>query len=211
MRKEFLNLKKILLKADDDAFYSKELKIDLSTIEPYVSGPNSVKVMNSVSELKKKNLKINKAYLVSCVNSRLDDIKEAAEVVKGKKVAEGVEFYVAAASSEVQKESELAGYWQALIDAGAKPLPPGCGPCIGLGTGLLEDGEVGISATNRNFKGRMGSPSAFAYLASPAVVAASAIAGKIDYDWNNGSKQIKAEIKINKKTSSKKSSVKILD
>lgn len=201
---------KNILKVDDDAFYSKELKIDLSTIEPYVSGPNSVKVMNSVSELKKKNLKINKAYLVSCVNSRLDDIKEAAEVVKGKKVADGVEFYVAAASSEVQKESELAGYWQTLIDAGAKPLPPGCGPCIGLGTGLLEDGEVGISATNRNFKGRMGSPNAFAYLASPAVVAASAIAGKIDYDWNNGDKKIEGEIKINKKTTSAKSSVKIL-
>ncbi len=205
MRIEFLNLEKNIIKSDTDAFYSKELKIDLSTIEPYVSGPNSVKVMNSVSELKKKNLKINKAYLVSCVNSRLDDIKEAAEVVKGKKVAEGVEFYIAAASSEVQKESELAGYWQALIEAGAKPLPPGCGPCIGLGTGLLEDGEVGISATNRNFKGRMGSPSAFAYLASPAVVAASAIAGQIDYDWRKWKdKKIKAEIKINKKSSVKK-------
>lgn len=210
-------LKKYILESDSDAFYSKELKIDLSSIEPNISGPNSVKVMSSVSELKKKNLKINKAYLVSCVNSRLDDIKEAAEIVKGKKVAEGVEFYIAAASSEVQKESELAGYWQALIDAGAKPLPPGCGPCIGLGTGLLEDGEVGISATNRNFKGRMGSPSAFAYLASPAVVAASVIAGKIDlpagqagFDWENGNKKIKAEIKINKKTSSKKTSVKIL-
>jgi homoaconitate hydratase len=203
-------LDKNKISADPDAFYSKELKIDLSTIEPYVSGPNSVKVMNSVSELKKKNLKINKAYLVSCVNSRLDDIKEAAEMAKGKKVAEGVEFYIAAASSEVQKESELAGYWQVLIDAGAKPLPPGCGPCIGLGTGLLEDGEVGISATNRNFKGRMGSPNAFAYLASPAVVAASAIAGQIDYDWGKGNKQIKAEIKINKKSVEKKSSVKIL-
>ncbi len=217
MKKKISELESNKLKADDDlpdgkagAFYSKELKIDLSTIEPYVSGPNSVKVMNSVSELKKKNLKINKAYLVSCVNSRLDDIKEAAEVVKGKKVADGVEFYIAAASSEVQKESELAGYWQSLIEAGAKPLPPGCGPCIGLGTGLLEDGEVGISATNRNFKGRMGSPTAFAYLASPAVVAASAIAGKIDFDWENGNKKIKAEIKINKKTASKKSSVKIL-
>ncbi|MFI5238139.1 MAG: aconitase family protein, partial [Ignavibacteriales bacterium] len=203
-------LAKIIIKADDDAFYSKELKIDLSTIEPYVSGPNSVKVMNSISELKKKNVKINKAYLVSCVNSRFDDIKEAAEMVKGKNVAEGVEFYIAAASSEVQKESELAGYWKALIDAGAKPLPPGCGPCIGLGTGLLEDGEVGISATNRNFKGRMGSPSAFAYLASPAVVAASAIAGQIDYDWGDENKKIKAEIKINKKSSNKKSSVKVL-
>ena len=82
MKKEFLNLEKNILKSDDEAFYSKELKIDLSTIEPYVSGPNSVKVMNSVSELKKKNLKINKAYLVSCVNSRLDDIKEACRSCK---------------------------------------------------------------------------------------------------------------------------------
>lgn len=205
-------LQKNIIKADDGAFYSKELKIDLSTIEPYVSGPNSVKVMNSVSELKKKNLKINKAYLVSCVNSRLDDIKEAASVVKGKKVAEGVGFYIAAASSEIQKEAEKLGYWQTLVEAGAIPLPPGCGPCIGLGTGLLEDGEVGISATNRNFKGRMGSASAFAYLASPAVVAASAISGKIDYDWGNGkgAEKIQGEIKVNKKTSTEKSSVKIL-
>ena len=203
-------LGKKIINADEDAFYSKELRIDLSTIEPYVSGPNSVKVMNSVSELKKKNLKINKAYLVSCVNSRLNDIKEAAEIVRGKKVADGVEFYIAAASSEVQKQSEIAGYWQELIDAGAKALPPGCGPCIGLGTGLLQDGEVGISATNRNFRGRMGSPNAQAYLASPAVVAASAIAGKIDFNWENGNRQIKAEIKINKKVSAKKSSVKIL-
>jgi len=208
--KRISELEKNIIKADKGAFYSKELKIDLSTIEPYVSGPNSVKVMNSVSELKKKNVKINKAYLVSCVNSRLDDIKEAAEMVKGKKVAEGVEFYIAAASNEVQKESELAGYWQTLIEAGAKPLPPGCGPCIGLGTGLLEDGEIGISATNRNFKGRMGSATAFAYLASPAVVASSAVSGKIDYNWGNGDKKIKGEIKINKKSSTEKPVVKIL-
>jgi homoaconitate hydratase len=203
-------LEKNIPQADDDAFYFKELIIDLSTIDPYVSGPNSVKTMNPVSELKKQNLKINKAYLVSCVNSRLDDIREAAEMVRGKKVAEGVKFYIAAASSEVQKEAEEKNYWQTLLDAGAIPLPPGCGPCIGLGTGLLEDGEVGISATNRNFKGRMGSPKAFAYLASPAVVAASAVSGKIDFGWINGGSKIKAEIKINKKTSTKKSSVKIL-
>ena len=133
--------------ADENAFYSKEIIIDLSSVEPCAAGPNSVKVMNLVSELKKQDIKINKAYLVSCVNSRVEDIKEAAEVINGKKVADGVEFYIAAASSEVQTECERLGYWQSLLDAGAKSLPPGCGPCIGLGVGLLEDGEVGISAT----------------------------------------------------------------
>lgn len=204
-------LEKNILIADDDAYYSKELTIDLSTIEPFVSGPNTVKTFSPVSELKDKDVKINKAYLVSCVNSRLDDIKEAAKVVKGKKVAEGVKFYIAAASSEVQKEAEQKGYWQTLIEAGAIPLPPGCGPCIGLGTGLLEDGEVGISATNRNFKGRMGSPNAFAYLASPAVVASSAIAGKIYYDWNISGSKISGSIKVNPKVSDKKISVKIIE
>jgi homoaconitate hydratase len=198
--------------ADADAFYVKKLMIDLSTIEPFVSGPNTVKTYAAVSELKEKNIAINKAYLVSCVNSRVDDIAEAAAVVKGKKVAEHVKFYIAAASSEVQKEAERYGYWQSLIEAGAIPLPPGCGPCIGLGTGLLEDGEVGISATNRNFKGRMGSPNAQAYLASPAVVAASAIAGKIDYDWKNKEhRELKGSIKINEKKSGAKSYVKIID
>lgn len=205
--------------ADANAFYAKELIIDLSTIEPVVSGPNTVKTYTAVSELKEKNIAINKAYLVSCVNSRVDDIAEAAAVVKGKKIAKDVKFYIAAASSEVQKEAERYGYWQSLIEAGAIPLPSGCGPCIGLGTGLLEDGEVGISATNRNFKGRMGSPSAQAYLASPAVVAASAISGKIDLpagqassDWNNKEhRELKGSIKINEKKSSEKVSVKIID
>jgi homoaconitate hydratase len=198
--------------ADIDAFYAKELSIDLTTIEPFVSGPNTVKTFAAVSELKEKNIVINKAYLVSCVNSRVDDIAEAAAVVKGKKVNSNVKFYVAAASSEVQKEAERYGYWQSLIEAGAIPLPPGCGPCIGLGTGLLEDGEVGISATNRNFKGRMGSPSAQAYLASPAVVAASAISGKIDYEWKNKEhRELKGSIKLNEKKTGAKSSVKIID
>lgn len=198
--------------ADNDAFYSKELMIDLSTIQPYVSGPNTVKTFTSVTELKKKDVKIDKAYLVSCVNSRVDDIAEAAAIVKDKKIAEHVKFYIAAASSEVQKEAERRGYWQSLLDAGAIPLPPGCGPCIGLGTGLLEDGEIGISATNRNFKGRMGSPNAHAYLASPGVVAASAISGKIDFDWNDGDKiSVQGSIKINDKIKTKKASVKIID
>lgn len=172
-------LSKNLIRPDGDAFYSKHLKLDLSTLAPHVSGPNSVKISTPLSELSSQDIKINKAYLVSCVNSRASDLKAAAEVIKGKKIAEGVEFYIAAASSVVQRESEEAGHWGALLAAGAKPLPAGCGPCIGLGVGLLEDGEVGISATNRNYKGRMGSPNALAYLASPAVVAASAVEGKI--------------------------------
>ncbi|MFZ1292212.1 MAG: homoaconitase [Melioribacteraceae bacterium] len=198
------------LQPDQDAYYAKELIIDLSTIQPMVSGPNSVKVMNSTLELSKKNIPINKAYLVSCVNSRLDDISEAAEILRNKKIANSVNFYIAAASSEVQAESEKRGDWQALIEAGAIPLPPGCGPCIGLGTGLLEDGEIGISATNRNFKGRMGSPNAQAYLASPAVVAYSALKGKIDFNWNE-QKEIKAEIKTNKPKIREAVKVKIID
>ncbi|KAF9582978.1 mitochondrial Homoaconitase [Lunasporangiospora selenospora] len=163
--------------ADEGAAYAKHLTLDLATVSPYISGPNSVKVAQPVADL--KEVKVNKAYLVSCVNSRASDLRQAAAVVRGKKIAEGVEFYVAAASSEVQAEVEETGDWQALMEAGATPLPAGCGPCVGLGTGLLLDGEVGISATNRNFKGRMGSPKALAYLASPAVVAASAISGRI--------------------------------
>ncbi|KAL7320593.1 mitochondrial Homoaconitase [Mucor circinelloides] len=167
------------VKPSPNATYAKTLTLDLSTLSPHVSGPNSVKVATALADLEAQDIKINKAYLVSCVNSRASDLKQAADVLRGKKIKEGVEFYVAAASSEVQKEAEEAGDWQALVDAGAKVLPAGCGPCVGLGTGLLKDGEIGISATNRNFKGRMGSPSALAYLASPAVVAASALSGRI--------------------------------
>jgi len=197
--------------ADDNAFYSKELTIDLTSIEPYVSGPNTVKKITSISEIKKQKIKIDKAYLVSCVNSRVEDLSEAAKILRGKKVAEHVKFYIAAASSEVQKESERRGEWQALIEAGAIPLPPGCGPCIGLGTGLLEDGEVGISATNRNFKGRMGSPNAFAYLASPAVVAYSALSGYINFEWNEPHQKIIGEIKTNTKRNISTTSVQIIN
>jgi homoaconitate hydratase len=199
------------LKADEDAFYAKTLSLDLGTIQPSVSGPNTVKVVTSVQELKRNVIKINKAYLVSCVNSRVDDLAEAANIVKGKKVADGVKFYIAAASSEVQAESEKRGDWQALVEAGAIALPPGCGPCIGLGTGLLEDGEVGISATNRNFKGRMGSAKAQAYLASPAVVAASAIAGHIDFIQNYNDQPVSTKINTNQKKDFKAPKVRIIN
>ncbi|KAL8704136.1 MAG: hypothetical protein Q9201_002686 [Fulgogasparrea decipioides] len=176
------------LSADRGAKYAKYLHLNLSTLSPYVSGPNSVKVATPLSDLAAQNLKIDKAYLVSCTNSRASDLAAAAKVFKDAaqtnggmipKIADRVKFYIAAASAPEQAAAETSGDWQAMLEAGAQPLPAGCGPCIGLGTGLLEPGEVGISASNRNFKGRMGSTEAKAYLASPEVVAASALHGKI--------------------------------
>ncbi len=167
------------LSADPGAKYAARIRLDLSQVSPHIAGPDSVQVMRSLADVEEEGLPIHKAYLVSCVNSRLDDLEAAADVIRGKKVAEGVELYVAAASAEIQSSAQESGAWGALVDAGANVLPPGCGPCIGLGTGLLEDGEVGISATNRNFKGRMGSRDAQAYLASPEVVVASAVAGRV--------------------------------
>ena len=153
--------------------------LDLSQVTPHVSGPDTVQIMASLAEIEKQKIPIQKAYLLSCVNSRVEDLAAAATVLQGKKVAPGVKLYLGAASKWVQEEAERRGIWQTLLDAGANPLPAGCGPCIGLGVGLLEPGEVGISATNRNFKGRMGSRDAKCYLASPEVVAASAVAGYI--------------------------------
>jgi len=164
---------------ESTARYAGVIEMDLSQVTPHVSGPDSVQVMRSVADIEAEKIAIQKAYLVSCVNSRLEDLESAADVLRDRRVADGVEMYVAAASREVQEAAEASGAWGTLVAAGAHTLPPGCGPCIGLGTGLLEPGEVGISATNRNFKGRMGSRDAKAYLASPAVVAASAVAGHI--------------------------------
>ena len=164
---------------DRDAAYAAQIVLDLTQVTPHVSGPDAVQIMASVGEIEKNRIRIHKAYLISCVNSRAEDLDAAAEVLKGKSIAPTVKFYLGAASNWVQEEAERRGTWRTLLDAGATPLPPGCGPCIGLGSGLLEAGEVGISATNRNFKGRMGSRDAQCYLASPEVVAASAVAGYI--------------------------------
>ena len=176
------SLEEGLLSPDEGATYARKITLDLSKVTPAVSGPNSVKISKPVSQLHNEGVPINKAYIVSCTNSRASDLDAAAAVFKNAgigKVADGVELYIAPASVSVQEEAEEAGSWQTLLNAGAIPLPAGCGPCVGLGVGLLEDGEVGISATNRNFKGRMGHPNAKCYLASPAVVAASAASGKI--------------------------------
>ena len=118
-------------KSDANASYALDIQLDLSSLSTYVSGPDSVKQATPLKELVKDKIPIQKADLVSCVNSRLSDIQAASKILKGKKIHPEVEFYVAAASSEVQKNAELSGDWQILLDAGATPLPSGCGPCIG--------------------------------------------------------------------------------
>ncbi|MDZ4754471.1 MAG: homoaconitase [Phycisphaerae bacterium] len=165
--------------ADADAQYAIELSLDLSTIVPHVSGPNDVKTMHSLPAIEARRVAIQKAWLMSCVNARYEDLAAAANIMRGKRVADGVEFYLAAASAEVQAHAMRDGHWKALVDAGAIELPPGCGTCIGLGRGTIKAGETGISSTNRNFEGRMGDRAGQVYLGSPAVVAASALAGYI--------------------------------
>ena len=197
------------LTADPDAFYSKTIFLDISTITPIVSGPHGVKLMYPSSEINKKKIPVNKAYLVSCVNGRYEDMVTAAEYIKDKKVAEGVEFYVGSASKEIQNKLEKEGYWQSMIEAGAIELPPGCGMCIGLGKGLLKDGEIAISATNRNFKGRMGSKNSEAYLGSPLTVAMSAVKGYIVAEENSEFKPVFRMVENEKPVN--KSETKILE
>ncbi|MCH2152397.1 MAG: homoaconitase [Phycisphaerales bacterium] len=199
------------LEAEPGSHYAVELELDLGTVIPHVSGPDHVKVMHALPEIQQKKVKVNKAYLLSCVNARLEDLAEAASVVDGKRVAEDVDLYVAAASGNVQAAAEEKGYWASLEKAGAHFLPPGCGTCIGLGAGTLEPGEVGISATNRNFKGRMGSRDAKAYLASPAVVAASALAGYICAPTQYEDHGLKTGVKVNGPRPSEGSATRILD
>ena len=190
---ELARLEKTPPSPDPDASYSARIVLDLSAVTPRISGPDTVQMMSSLAELENKQIKIDKAYLISCVNSRIEDLEAAAAVLRDRKVASTVKFYLAPASRWVQDEAERRGIWQTILDSGAIPLPAGCGPCIGLGTGLLEPGEVGISATNRNFKGRMGSREAQCYLASPAVVAASAVAGYICGPGATQSRELKRQ------------------
>jgi homoaconitate hydratase len=129
------------LAADKGAVYAKQLFLDLSTLSPYVAGPNSVKIATPLNELESQNIKIDKAYLVSCTNSRASDIAAAAKVFKDAaaknngqipKIPDHVKFYIAAASIPEQRAAEEQGDWQTLLEAGAQQLPASCGPCIGL-------------------------------------------------------------------------------
>ncbi len=162
---------------DPDAEYARVVEYDADAIEPVVAKPHAVDNVAPVREV--AGTPINQAFLGSCTNGRLSDLAMAAQVLEGRKVAPGVRLIVIPASSEVYLAALDAGYLRTFIKAGAVIESPGCGPCMGNHMGIPAEGEVSISTANRNFRGRMGTKESEVYLASPLVVAASAIAGKI--------------------------------
>jgi len=163
--------------ADKEAKYILIKEYDISKLKPQVSQPHNVDNAVSVDNL--KNIKINEAFLGTCTNGRLSDLKIAASILKFRKVASGIKFIIAPASRNIFLEALKLGIIDVFIKAGAVIITVGCGPCVGTHCGIPADNEVVISTANRNFKGRMGNPNAFIYLASAATVAASAIEGKI--------------------------------
>ena len=165
------------VKADIDAKYVSVKQYDVSGLAPQVAKPHTVDNVADVGEL--KNTKIDEAFLGTCTNGRMEDLEIAARILKGYSIHPDVKFIIAPASREIYLEAMKKGLIEIFVKSGCTVVAPGCGPCVGTHNGVLADGEVAISTANRNFKGRMGNPNAFIYLASPATVAASAIRGTI--------------------------------
>ena len=166
-----------LVTSDADATYERTIKVDVSELEPLVACPHTVDNVKPVSAVAGKP--VQQVVIGSCTNGRLDDLAEAAAIVRGKHVAAGTRMLVFPASGRIWAEALKLGYLTDFMAAGAVVMNAGCGPCLGVHEGALGDGETAISTTNRNFKGRMGNPGAEVYLSSPAVAAASALTGVI--------------------------------
>ena len=164
-------------RSDPDASYCQTIKLAAEDVPPMVSGPHRVELGKNVEEF--EGINIDQAFIGSCTNGRLEDIIAASWVLKGNKVASGCRLLVSPASRAVLRDALDMGVIQTIHEAGGVILPPGCGPCLGAHEGVLGPGEVCISSSNRNFRGRMGSEDAEIYLASPATVAASSIEGNI--------------------------------
>ena len=166
---------------DEGAIYVQEVTIDLSTLNPRMSAPSEVDNVHDVSELRDslRGLKVDQVFIGTCTNGRLEDLREAAAVLKGRRVAPGTRLLVIPASSQVMEQALVDGTLLTLQQAGAVLGTPGCGPCMGRHQGVLAPGEVCVSTSNRNFIGRMGDKDARIYLASPAVAAATAVRGEI--------------------------------
>jgi 3-isopropylmalate/(R)-2-methylmalate dehydratase large subunit len=165
------------LKSDTDAKYEKTFKVNVDNLEPQVACPSSVDNVKPISEV--DDVVINQAFIGSCTNGRLEDLQAAAQIMKGKKVKTGVRALVIPASQEVYAQALKEGLIDIFTQSGAMVCGATCGPCLGGHIGLLASGEVCVGTSNRNFIGRMGSPEAGVYLASPATVAASALTGKL--------------------------------
>jgi 3-isopropylmalate/(R)-2-methylmalate dehydratase large subunit len=164
-------------RTDPDAGYGGDYWFDASALAPQVAAPHSP--ANSAPAVEHRGERIDQAYIGACVGAKLEDLRMAARVLEGRKVASGVRLLVAPASARITEQAAKEGVLGTLLAAGATLMPSGCGACAGMGAGLLAAGEVCISTTNRNFKGRMGSNDAFVWLGSPYTVAASAVAGAI--------------------------------
>ncbi len=165
------------VQADIGARYVAVKEYDISKLSPQIAKPHAVDNVSDVGELAQQ--RIDQAFLGTCTNGRLEDLEIAAKILKRNKVNPEVKFIIAPASREIFLEASKKGLIDIFIEAGCVVVGPGCGPCVGTHNGILADGEVAISTANRNFKGRMGNPNSFIYLASPATVAASAIKGSI--------------------------------
>lgn len=163
--------------SDPDAVYDRVIEIDVSALKPQIAFPHTVDNVKPISEA--KGIKIDQIVIGSCTNGRLDDLETAAKILKGKKVDRNVRMLVFPASFRIYSKAMEEGYIETFIKAGAVVMNPGCGPCLGVHQGALADGDKALTTTNRNFKGRMGNPSAEVYLCSPAVAAASALTGEI--------------------------------
>jgi 3-isopropylmalate/(R)-2-methylmalate dehydratase large subunit len=188
---------------DKDANYEQVIQIDASELVPMVAFPHTVDNVKPIGEA--KGVKIDQVFVGTCTNGRLEDLKVATEIIKGKKKHPNVRMIIVPASKAVFLDALRAGYVKTLVEFGAAIMAPGCGPCVGVHEGILGDGESCIATMNRNFKGRMGNPEGFIYLASPATAAAAAVAGEIvDPREFLPKKKAKAKTRAPKKSRRKK-------
>jgi 3-isopropylmalate/(R)-2-methylmalate dehydratase large subunit len=165
------------VKADLDAIYARVKEYDVSKLEPQIAKPHTVDNVSPISEV--AGTPIQQGVIGTCTNGRMEDLRIAASILQGRHIAKHTRLIVAPSSRQIMIQAMREGLIEVFIEAGAAVVTPGCGPCVGTHNGVPSDGENVISTANRNFKGRMGNPTSFIYLGSPATVAASVLCGKI--------------------------------